>query len=174
MARTKYSRNLKTKLKEAKFLTRAVEEEKWRLQRKKPLDVSLRAHIGKLLDSINPMELIAVLGTTYILKQGIEWSEDRLANVTNVIDKVRELTKPPYPTIGPSTTPPWSANGGQWEPLIKSALDLPEVELMEWLLSFTAAYLLVHNFGTIVESGASLLKSGMNLLGTFAVGAVGA
>jgi hypothetical protein len=38
-------------------------------------------------------------------------------------------------------------------------------ELMEWVLSFAAAYLLVHNFGTIITTAAKILDQALGIFG---------
>jgi hypothetical protein len=77
----------KTKLKEAVLIAAGVAESiklgEKRAEKKmhstKPLMESAREHIGKMIDNveikIDPLELAAVVGVAFIIKNGINWAE---------------------------------------------------------------------------------------------------
>jgi len=68
------------KLAEAEALGRASGE--MRAHKKKPLAESLREHLGKMIDRVDPLEVVAVVGTTYVLHETILASTDVLNKIT--------------------------------------------------------------------------------------------
>ncbi|RLI42932.1 hypothetical protein DRO69_09805 [Candidatus Bathyarchaeota archaeon] len=107
--------------------------------------------IDKLLEwsKVNPLEIVAVIGTTYIIKQGLDWAQLSL----RVPEPVR-LFLDILPGI----------------PLPSSLLEKGEVipqgnEMVEWIVSFTLAYVIVHHFDAFVASGKDLLGIATMLLG---------
>lgn len=68
------------KLAEAAALGKASGEIK--AHKKKPLLESVREHIGLMIDRIDPLEIAAVVGTTYVLHETILASTDVLNKIT--------------------------------------------------------------------------------------------
>jgi len=152
-------RSLKTKQKEARVLAKATA--KGELQgtaefkaTQRGLQTSLRNHVGKLIDKIDPMELISVIGMTVIIKTGIEWTEEILTqanafyNVFWIVAPFKEILPSPYQQ--PSPEPPQD-------------MDSPIVEALEWVISFMCAYLIVHNFGQIVVGVSNITSSVLSM-----------
>lgn len=47
---------------------------------------------------------------------------------------------------------------------IKKMLNSPQAELIEWLISFSLAYVIVENFGELVTAGSNVLGIAKSLL----------
>lgn len=133
---------------------------------KKSIWDSVREHIGKGIDRIDPLELAAVIGTTFLIKGGIDWAQVQAENYN--------------PALSVALINPFAA-AALWVALKESGLDknkIPQNEIMEWLVSFVAAYIIVHNFGKIVEATGKLASDVLGLaksllgIGSAAVGAV--
>ena len=143
---------LKTKIKQSMLeglaLREVVEEvaEKiyWNKEKKKPLDVSLKEHLGKMIDRVDPVQVVAILGTAYVIKTGIDWTQYQLSNVGPIISVL---------------TPSGFITG-------KVPLKISDNEVLEWLLSFSIAYMVVVH-GLDIASGliplATKYLSGIHL-----------
>jgi hypothetical protein len=120
---------LKTKIKQSMLeglaLRQMIEEvsEKiyWNKEKKKPLEVSLKEHFGKMIDRVDPLQVAAVAGTAYVIKFGIDWTQYQLANVGPIISIL---------------TPSGFITG-------KVPLKISDNEVLEWVLSFSIAYMVV-------------------------------
>lgn len=92
-------RLLKTKVKEAKKIAEAtaIGEEigKQKAHRKKKFDDSLRQHIGKFIDRIEPMEFLSVLATTYVVHGIILTTTEFLERATNISKGLRIISGTP-------------------------------------------------------------------------------
>jgi hypothetical protein len=115
---------LRTAVKREKAVTRARIETEYKVTNrlKGSLDgiaVSARDHIGRLIDNIqlDPLECIAVAGTTILTKQQI------LPMIANVL-----------------------------------GIEIEEIhnEALVWLVSIAASYIIVHNFGMLLNAGADI------------------
>ena len=163
-------KQLKTKIKEAvmqaALVSEAIEISKAKaLQKiadKKPLGQSVKEHLGKILDKIDPLEMAAVIGATMLIKSGIDWSQE-------TIDKNPHLgifLVNPFSGLIVQTLDQFSTTKMQFD-------KMPQNEIFEWIISFVCAYLIVHNFGKIVEVAGKLVGDvvGMSkgLLGIMAV-----
>lgn len=148
--------DLQVKTQVATFL--AQEKALQKIHKTKPFMESVREHIGKAIDRIDPLELAAVLGTTYLIKTGIDWSEAALANVDLV--GILRFFQFPVPAEGTPET--------RKDEILK-ILSNPQAEVIEWLVSFTAAYLIVHHFGELVAAGSNILGLAKGLIGVAAV-----
>jgi len=103
------------------------------------------------LKSDQIFKFIAILGTTLIVKGGIEWSESVLTTFTGFLS--------------------WLGFHGLDPDELAEALDMPQVEMVQWLLSFTAAYLIVENFGELVEAGTNIITAAQGMVGSAALAA---
>ena len=65
--------HMRTKMKELRMEIEYRNKAEWKMQRLKPWDVSLRQHVGKMLDNmeVDPLETGAVLGMTYMLYNNV-------------------------------------------------------------------------------------------------------
>ena len=140
------------------------------LKNKKHLFVSIKNHIGKMIDKIEPMELIAVLGATYLIKTGIEWTEEILAGAAEFANIVVKATQK-YRFVDGAIQVILEPEGIPELAEIRQALDSAPVEIVEWLLSFMVAYMVVHNFAAIVNAGGSILSLAKTLIGSGKVAA---
>ena len=139
-------RLLRTKIKEAYKVGEAAEKGKLKAyqdsQKKKSYFVSLREHIGKMIDRVDPLESIAVLGTTLIIHDLIQGSEALISKISSP----KNLAA--WSTVIPLTD----------EERKKLEVDFNQPDIVIWLESFALAFFLVRN-------GAQVLQSGQNLLG---------
>jgi len=111
--------------------------------------VWFREKLTQLLDEgikkIDPMELVAVLGVTVIIKHGVDFTQFMVKVGADLIPSILAFTR--------GITFPLAIQLFAGTADVK---ELPEGELLEWLLSFTFAYLVVHNFGFIMATGSNL------------------
>ncbi len=78
---------LRTKIREeliaSQAVANAVEQAKQdihvRQEKKKPLVVSLREHIGKMIDRVDPLEMGAVIATTLLIHETYDWASISLS-----------------------------------------------------------------------------------------------
>lgn len=162
-------RLLKTKVKEAKKLAEAEEigraRGKQKAHKHKKLEESLREHIGKFIDRIEPMEFIGLLSTTYVIHGIILTTAELTQRATNISKGLRLISGTPeiikYLPFGDSPFA-WSANipfllGKLWdiynkkeltqeekENIIsgsKTILEEPDAESLDlWIISIAIAY----------------------------------
>ena len=156
----------------------AVEDARLQIEKKRKKNQKIQEWLKEKFDTwmnrMDPIELAAILGTTFVLKQGIEFSEDLATNpATHRILQVLLTFQPELGTHS-HTHPEDQGTAGYIPPTneqledIAKALDTPQVEIIEWLLCFTAATLIVRNFGAIIGAGQDLVSIGQKLLlGTF-------
>jgi len=149
-----------------KAKTRAHIQAEYEMQKKKPINVSVKEHIGKLIDSIkiDPLEVAAVLGMTFIVKEVIDGSEELIIkarakgswlqkNVGTAGTWFAAFTAGPLllylTTPSDEDTPEIKA--------LKEAFNSPTTEMMEWMAAFALSYIIVHNAGQLL----GLLEGGI-------------
>jgi len=162
-------RLLKTKVKEAKKVSEAIglglEVGKQKAHKKKKFEESLREHIGKFIDRIEPMEFLSTLATTYIVHGIILTSAELYQRTQNITKGLRIISGTPeiikYLPFG-DTPLAWAANipflasklwdiytqkeatKEQKEEIIQGATEIakaPEADdLYLWAVSFAIAY----------------------------------
>jgi len=151
---------------QAAYATVSAEQKLKSLQAIGKLDIMLVLK-GKFLDALDrldPLELVAFLGTTYIIKQGIEWGETIIANPSNaktLIMLVNPFLGALYGLITPNPPP-------EVVKKIEEALDSLPAELFEWLLSATAAFFIVR-YGK--QAAGGVIEQAKSLLGIAAIAA---
>lgn len=131
---------LKTKVKESMLQGLAIKQVidevadriYWKDEKKKPWDVSLKEHLGKMIDRVDPLQLAAIVGTAYIIKFGIDWSKYALMHAVTIISSLDPLNLTGLKQLGP--------------------LKLEDNEIIEWVLSFSIAYMVVVH-GLDIASG---------------------
>lgn len=147
---------------EAEAIKIASERVQQKLHEKKSLLDSAREHLGKMIDRIDPLEATAILGATYLIKQGIQWTEvlttSNLPNITWLLN----LFNPFRGVVNVPVIPRETAED------IQKALDTPQSEAIEWLLAFAAAFIIVRHAGEIIQAGSNILNVGKSLLLGFA------
>jgi hypothetical protein len=161
-------RQLRTIVKEAVLEGAAVAESiklgekraELKLHKNKPLMESLREHIGKMIDRIDPLETIAVAASTYIIHETIINTATLLGQVNTVLIKPENvLLFDLNPVAAAITTSIGLASMPQPKDIKK-----PDSILL-WVVSFIIAFILVRYAGEIIKGGFDLAKSLPNLLG---------
>lgn len=132
--------------KKAEIETEAKIKTKWKLKKKKPLEVSFREHIGKMIDRVDPLEVVAILGTTYLVHNFVSLHAE-------LQDAIRNACKPPVDL--------WAILGvselkGEIEEQLKKIE--PMIEVTNWLTCFALAYIIVKNPLLITQGLGSALK----------------
>ena len=154
-------KHLKTKMKEARLLAREAEKgaRQGVAQFKRTqagFQASLRDHLGRMIDRVDPFKSIAILGATVLIKGGMEWGED-------VMMRWYTIFRGLIPFIGeaffplPLELPEVEGN----------ILDSPQVEIIQWLLSFTLAYIVVTHFGEIIGGVGGAFGGIVGIASTF-------
>lgn len=115
------------------------------MQRKKPFDVSIKEHIGKIIDNTkisDIAEVIAAIGFTPMVENIIKMNPD----LTGIVKKI---------FIGEVTWPLAFMGFGGLIPL--EAQKKPTESVFTWLLSFSIAYIIVRHAGQLI----GLLEKGL-------------
>lgn len=116
---------------------------------------SLREHMGKFIDSAkigDVTKLVAILGMTVLVKNVID-------STPELVDKAKELVVPGYALalLFPFTALPFlPALGAAAAAPPKEQLEIPEH--LEWLISFTLAYIIVTHFGDLVQGMGNVVS----------------
>lgn len=135
---------LHTKIKREILLSQstaeAVEIAKQKIHEKrelrKPLALTIREHINVAIDKIDPLELAAILGTSYLIKTTIYAD-------TSLVGKIKGLSKLPLSDL----------YGGSFAPFLESIdIILPkslttstEPDIKEWIICFVIAFMIVRH-----------------------------
>jgi len=119
------------------------------------------------VDKIDPLETVAVIGGTVIIKYGINWAEEALIQeakdgnpfnntVLNILVPASNLWKLLFPE---KTT----EEQEKMEKDMRELLNSPQAEVLEWLVSFTLSFLIVRNLGNLDTT--SILTAAKGLIG---------
>jgi hypothetical protein len=171
--------------------------------RHKPIEDRAEDFLADAVKKIDPLKMVAIIGVTTVIKQGIDWTGEAIANFSvqpalfqalTVIAPVAflaeaiphshltqakkdELQKEydaltdeqkandPMRGIALQKLLGMDTSQGDKEAAVKDTMNSIPVELMEWLISFTLAYLIVENFGAIVGAVGNILGVAKGLLG---------
>lgn len=125
-------------------------------QRRKPLDVSAKEHIGKILDNlkIDPIETLAILGMTITVYNIITGTERLMNWVTNLPN--------PMPSQFPQAA---SAAASQVLGTQTNKFIIPN-DWNVWLISLSLAYIIVRHAGQLI----GLLEKGLSTVIPFLLG----
>lgn len=126
---------------------------KWTKNRVKAFIIE---RLTKAIDKIDPLKLFAIVGTTYFIKQGIEWTEE----MTAVVQKYGKTTTPF--SFSWVTAHVWDLLGVTERPK-----DLAPEEVIQWGLSFVVAYIIIEHGGELLIAGGNLLGAAKGLIGMF-------
>ena len=148
-------KHLRTKKKEIRELTK--EREKAKLQAEyhfffknsRGWKLYLKRWFDSVKDKLDPLELISITGVTVIIKNGIEWTEKIIEQQAQFVNLFAGILKVPKIDIT----------------ILEKAMDTPQAEMLQWLISFSIAYLIVHNFGAIMSAGGNLVAAAVKLIG---------
>lgn len=124
---------------------------------------AIKEILTKMLEKIEPVETVAVVGLTIIIKNIIvEFFEDKIVEYTT--------GKIPFtPMVFMRAVYPKQFEIAEEE--MKKAFDKPNVEFYEWLFSFSIAFIIVRHGGALFSmlgQGATSLSS---IVGLFFAGA---
>lgn len=133
------------------------------LRNKKHFLVSLKNHIGKMVDRVDPLKLASVLVLTVVIKTGIEWAEEAITAIRaeNVFKTMYRVGMGVLGLLLPESPSPEE---------IRKAFDTPIVEVFEWGISFAVAYIIVEHGAELVAAGGNILGVAKGLLGGFVGG----
>lgn len=135
-------------------LSAKIDHENKTFSNKKMLWVSLKNHLGKMLDRTDPLEMIAVIGATYIIKNGIDWTQ-------GFVEGTGEFILGAVAQIGT-----W-LGGTPEEELVKKITETPEGEVIEWVVSFIVAFIIIRHAGALITAGGNILGVAKGLIGGF-------
>lgn len=143
---------------EAKATRKGQLQAELEFHKKKPLEESAKEHIGKMIDRVEPFEVMAIIGTTIIVR-GI------ISSTPALMEKVKILQHPEFLLMGGIGV------------LAAQYLPLPEGKLKEiveetpdwfiWLESFAIAYIVVKHGGQLI----GLLDKGLSSVVPLLLGA---
>jgi len=127
---------------------------------KKQFHIWLVERLENLVDKIDPLKLVATVAMTVFVKTGIEWTEDIVSTALGKDSLIRTIASM-LPILGiiEAITPEIPPQ------ITQEALDTPQVEFIEWLISFLVAYMLVEHAGEIIQAGGNLLGVAKGLIG---------
>lgn len=157
--------SLKFRKKAAEQISGATEfgKAKGQLKAIQKLDLKeqLQLFAAKLTDKLSLgdlMEGIAVIGATVIIKSGIDWTQTPIPKAVIVGFSITQGFR-----VEPLLTELIAWLRGQTQEAPPQAT---QAEILEWLIAFALAYVIVHNFGAIVSGASSILKVATTLLAT--------
>lgn len=143
------------KLEQGLVVARLKGEDQWK-KTKKGMYRELLNHFGKAVDRIDPMETVATIGLTILIKQLIDTSEDIRGQIKSIGGLYGE-----YYLFG---------QRGTWLRIVANVIGLKEADAekyegffpdyMDWLIAFTLAYIIIRHGGSLF----GLMKEGMGTL----------
>ena len=158
------------KLAEAERLGFLKAELKW--HKKKPLEESLREHIGKMIDNVDGLDVLAIGSGTLLIHQFILKDPDILRRVSNAFSTLSYAISDPFMVWIQGITS-YFGLGWLWGPppgYIETGSATGSVELdqlMLWILSFVIAFMLVKYGGQIFGMLGSSIGGIAGLIGLF-------
>lgn len=156
-------KSLKFQVKQAIKLSEAVQIGKQKAQEKRPLSLELKDQAKMFLQKIDPLELTAIIGTTWIVYNGLDWIQYWTKTISNISEQNQEM--PLFWIIENFSKPILKALGFDIEVLSKASDKNAMQIFKQVLLSFSIAYLLVKHFGAIASSTTDLITLAGRLLG---------
>ena len=148
------NRLLRTKIREVKELIKAeLEAQQAFKDSPKGLKKSIREHLGRIVDRIDIPEMVAIIGVAHLVKSSIDWTQ---IVALEVLPKYEFLF--PYLEFMTGMKAPSIAE------LTEKAKGSVQSDAIKWLLSFSASYLIVHNFGALVQAGTNIIGLAKGLL----------
>jgi hypothetical protein len=134
-------RLLKTQVKEARQIAEAISVGGQKSESKKNFELSLKEHIGKMIDRVDPIELGAILSLTYVIHSTYDWAKTGLVSA-----------------IAPPLSLPWYA----LEIVGKLGVDEKQIKGIPdpiiWLISYIAAFY-------VLRHGKDMLSAVSGIIG---------
>lgn len=167
MTRPKGSKNLKTKVKEAKKITKAeikAKLEEFYKAKDKFTLVNIKNYLAQTLKNIDPIEAAAIIGATFLVKYAIDTSEEirgaiKVTTGLNELDLLLQIVSPGW---GVSKIL-WSFLSGQIKD--KSQEEIQQYaeeyegmfpDFIDWLIAFGVAFIVVRHGDTIFKQFTSI------------------
>ena len=132
---------------------------------KKRLLASLATHIGKAIDRVEPLELVAVLGATVIVHNTIMNAPETLRYIQQKALGGELGFFEKLLLYGPINWPMFTAARqvyGETEKAVTEGIE-QQGEIMVWVISFVVAYLCIKHFGLIISTLGEMGKSILSL-----------
>jgi hypothetical protein len=126
---------------------------------KKGFIKSLRDHIGKWIDNTNPLELVAVGGMTFLVKYLIDTSEDLRGKLNTLGGLYGEFLTP----IGKTKMLTVLGRALGYTEVTPAQFEGMFPDWMDWLISFTIAYVIIKHGGQIFGLASNALGAIQNL-----------
>jgi hypothetical protein len=141
----------------------AVAENKSKIwSNKKQRTAWMLTQLEKVIDKIDPMKALAILGTTLIIKQGINWAQylgqkfaEQGGSPVGMVAAILGDLMPGNPVLE-------ALAGITGEKKVNLG---GRAEIMEWVISFTVAYILVEHAGELITAGGNILFAAKGLIG---------
>ena len=145
---------------EAKARRKGELQAELEFHRRKPLEQSMKEHIGKLIDNfrLDPLEIAAVGGMTFVIHEFI-------MKTPELTRKILTGTEFPFWDVGLIW---FNAFGIINPPEVKTGAQkvLNENAFLIWIVSLALAYIIVHNAGQLI----GLLEGGITKIVPFLLG----
>lgn len=117
------------------------------LGRKKWVRDSIRKLFADMGEKIDPLELGAMVITTYLVKQGIEVTEELNRATADMVVRGIPFASIVIETLGIPTP----------SAILKALEDQPEIEVVQWLISFVIAFIFVRHPEVIGQIAGGLM-----------------
>jgi hypothetical protein len=123
------------------------------MHRKKPLEESFKEHIGKMIDRVDPIELVAVAGMTVIVHQTVIGAEDLLKKVSTITNLPFSLSTGTFQALTSGSTQGFFITEIKTFGDILTNLGIIKTtaenstpnEILTWMVCFAIAYVMIHN-----------------------------
>jgi len=131
---------------------------------KKQTGIWLAKQFERLIEKIDPLEAVAILTATFFIKQGIEWTENIPTTILQKDSLIRTVIKT-IPFFGPLAVMLTPEAPPEFQEKVEEALDSPQAEVIQYLLSFVVAYIVVKHPEAIMSLGGNILGVAKGLIG---------
>jgi hypothetical protein len=135
---------------------------KWK-KSKKGMELSIREHIGKAIDRLNPLDVAAVIAGTIIIKPILDSSTEVVGRVANLWKYYGAELRPIWET---GIQPIWQKGAEQWGVLAPPTAGIWNEEVFKWCLAFFLSYMIVKYGGQLM----GLLDKGISAIALMLLG----
>jgi hypothetical protein len=141
-----------------------------KMHKKKPITESIKEHVGKAIDRVDPLEAVAVLGLTPLVKVVILDPLNGFAKAMSGFTQERASAWDYHLSsfwaffdITESGLPEWLKSQGKSG--LPQGFSFPDWQI--WLVSFAVSYLIIKHAGAILQAGVTGIKSLTGLVTMF-------
>lgn len=131
----------------------------WRLVFKRYLD--------KFIENVDPLEMVAVLGVSYLVKNGIDWGQIVTAEILGGFAEVSKFwykILDPFNLFGLQDLP--GISDEEIKQKISDMSKAPTTEIIEWVISIALGFIIVRYFDALIEAGGDVLSLAKSLIGS--------